>query len=53
MHVYLIAHAQHKALSLTLYYLDEIGFSLALPLTYTWSERGSANRLRVPTRWGS
>lgn len=38
---------------LTLYYLDEVGFSLALPVTYTWSKRGSANRLRVPTRWGS
>lgn len=38
---------------MTLYYLDEVGFSLALPVTYTWSRRGSKNRLRVPTRWGS
>lgn len=30
-----------------------MGFSLALPVTYTWSRRGSNNRLRVPTRWGS
>lgn len=22
-------------------------------MTYTWSKRGSKNRLRVPTRWGS
>ena len=36
-----------------MYYLDEVGFSLALPVTYTWSRRGSHNRLRVPTRWGS
>lgn len=36
-----------------LYYLDEVGFSLALPVTYTWSKRGRKNRLRVPTRWGS
>ena len=35
------------------YYLDEVGFGLALPVTYTWSRRGSTNRLRVPTRWGS
>lgn len=33
--------------------MDEVGFSLALPVTYTWSRRGSRNRLRVPTRWGS
>lgn len=26
---------------LTLYYLDELGFSLALPVTYTWSRRGN------------
>ena len=30
-----------------------MGFSLSLPITYTWSKRGSRNRLRVPTRWGS
>lgn len=36
-----------------LFYLDEVGFSLALPVSYTWSKRGSRNRLRVPTRWGS
>lgn len=34
-------------------FLDEVGFSLALPPTYTWSPRGSRHRLRVPTRWGS
>ena len=33
-------------------YLDEVGFSLALPPTYTWSLTGSRHRLRVPTRWG-
>ncbi len=38
---------------MNLYYLDEVGFSLALPVTYTWSRCGSHNRLRVPTRWGS
>lgn len=38
---------------MTLYYLDEVGFGLALPITYTWSKRGSRNRLRVPSRWGS
>lgn len=38
---------------MSLYYLDEVGFSLSLPVTYTWSRRGSHNRLRVPTRWGS
>ncbi len=38
---------------MNLYYLDEAGFSLALPVTYTWSRCGSHNRLRVPTRWGS
>lgn len=26
---------------------------MALPVSYTWSKRGSKNRLRVPTRWGS
>ena len=26
---------------------------MALPVSYTWSKRGSRNRLRVPTRWGS
>lgn len=30
-----------------------MGFSLALPVSYTWSKRGSRNRLGVPTRWGS
>ncbi|NIV28226.1 MAG: IS630 family transposase [Anaerolineae bacterium] len=34
-------------------FLDEVGFSLSLPPTYTWSHRGSHHRLRVPTRWGS
>lgn len=34
-------------------YLDEVGFSLSLPPTYTWSRTGSRHRLRVPTRWGS
>lgn len=24
-----------------------------MPVTYPWSKRGSRNRLRVPTRWGS
>jgi putative transposase len=38
---------------LTLLYLDEVGFSLALPVSYTWSKRGTKNRLRVPMRWGS
>jgi putative transposase len=38
---------------LRLGYLDEVGFSLALPPTYTWSKRGRQHRLRVPTRWGS
>lgn len=36
-----------------LLYLDEVGFSLALPVSCTWSKRGSKNRLCVPTRWGS
>lgn len=36
-----------------MYYLDEVGFGLALPVTYTWSLRGKRHRLRVPTRWGS
>lgn len=30
-----------------------MGFSLALPLTYTWSKQGSKNRLHVPMRWSS
>lgn len=38
---------------MTLYYLDEVGFGLSLPTTYTWSKRGSKNRMRVPSRWGS
>ncbi len=38
---------------MTLLYLDEVGFSLALPVSYTWSKRGTKNRLCVPTRWGS
>ena len=38
---------------MTLLYLDEVGFSLALPVSYTWSKRGLKNRLRVPMRWGS
>lgn len=38
---------------MTLLYLDEVGFSLALPVSYTWSKRGSKNRLRVSMRWGS
>lgn len=33
--------------------MDEVGFGLSLPTTYTWSQRGSRNRLSVPTRWGS
>ena len=36
-----------------LFYLDEVGVSLALPVSYTWSKRGTKNRLRVPPRWGS
>lgn len=38
---------------MTLFYLDEVGFSLALPVSYTWSKRGTKNRLCVPRRWGS
>lgn len=32
-------------------YLDQSGFSLCLPPTYTWSPKGQ--RLPVRTRWGS
>ena len=38
---------------MTLLYLDEVGLSLVLPVSYTWSKRGTRNRLRVPMRWGS
>jgi len=38
---------------LTLLYLDEVGFSLVLPVSYTWSKRETKNRLCIPTRWGS
>ena len=37
---------------MTLFYLNEVGFSLALPVSYTWSKRGTKNRLCVPMRWG-
>lgn len=38
---------------LTLKYLDQSGFSLALGLCYTWFAKGSGKQFRVPTRWSS
>jgi putative transposase len=38
---------------LTLKYLDESGFSLMLPLCYTWFKKGSGKQFAIPTRWGS
>jgi putative transposase len=38
---------------LTLKYLDESGFSLMLPLCYTWFTKGSGQQFRIPTRWSS
>ena len=32
-------------------YLDEAGFSLSLPLSYTWSPKN--HPLRVPKHWGN
>jgi putative transposase len=34
-------------------YLDESGFCLCLPPSYTWTLKGSAHQHRVKTRWGS
>ncbi|MDX2008527.1 MAG: IS630 family transposase [Meiothermus sp.] len=36
---------------ITLKYLDEAGFSLSLPLSYTWSPKN--HPLRVPKHWGN
>jgi putative transposase len=33
-------------------YLDQSGFSLCLPPSYSWTKKGRANQHRVPTRWG-
>lgn len=33
-------------------YLDQSGFSLCLPPSYSWSRKGRANRHEVRTRWG-
>lgn len=38
---------------LRLGFLNEVGFNLALPPTYTWCQQGRSHRLRVPARWGS
>ncbi len=38
---------------LTLKYLDQSGFSLALGLCYTWFAKGAGKQFRVPTRWNS
>ncbi len=38
---------------MTLKYLDQSGFSLALGLCYTWFAKGSGKQFRVPTRWSS
>ena len=38
---------------MSLFYLDEVGFSLSLGVTYTWSKRGSKNRLHTPLSWSS
>jgi DDE superfamily endonuclease len=38
---------------LNLVYLDEVGFSLFLPLAYTWFTKGKKRALRVPTKRGS
>jgi hypothetical protein len=38
---------------LNLVYLDEVGFSLFLPLAYTWFTKGKKQALRVPTKRGS
>jgi putative transposase len=38
---------------LSLKYLDESGFSLMLPLCYTWFTKGSGKQFSIPTRWSS
>ncbi len=38
---------------MVLKYLDESGFCLCLPPTYTWTSKGRAHQHRVRTRWGS
>ncbi len=37
---------------MVLKYLDQSGFSLCLPPSYSWTRKGRANHQRVPTRWG-
>ncbi len=37
---------------MVLKYLDQSGFSLCLPPSYSWTKKGRANQHRVPTRWG-
>ena len=34
-------------------HLDESGFCLCLPPTYTWTRKGRSHQHRVRTRWGS
>ncbi len=37
---------------MVLKYLDQSGFSLCLPPSYSWTKKGRANQHRVMTRWG-
>jgi putative transposase len=47
----LLASKKAEAGEIVLKYLDEAGFSLSLPLSYTWSPKHCP--MRVPKHWGN